>query len=161
MNCTRCGSEVSQWWTFCPECGAQISKPEKIALQSLCGMHKLSGVGRRGKKADRYSWCSTVNQFFFTLDDVTYVATEDENDGYRSCMAKLEILNAKPVIMFDPIDVVCHMQKDDNSDILEMIDIRNGKTVLLVGTDYYDSYYPCFISEWIPENLAVNGDKEE
>ena len=161
MNCPRCGSEVSQWWNFCPECGFKIPEAKEITLQSLCGLHKLSGVGRRGKRCDEYAWRASINQFFFTLDGVTYAATEDENDGYRSCMDKLEILDEKPVIMFDPIDVVCHMQKDDNSDILEMIDIRNGKTVLLVGTDYYDSYYPCFINEWIPENLAVNVDKEE
>lgn len=161
MNCPRCGSATNQWWNFCPKCGFQIPEAKEITLKSLCGMHKLSGVGRRGVASDRYAWCASVNQFFFTLDGVTYVATEDENDGYRSCMAKLEILDEKPVIMFDPIDVVCHMQKDDNSDILEMIDIRNGKTVLRVGTDYSDSYYPCFINEWMPENLAVNGDKEE
>jgi hypothetical protein len=119
-------------------------------------MHKLSGVGRRGVASDSYARRASVNQFFFTLDGVTYAATEDENDGYRSCMDKLEILDEKPVIMFDPVDVVCHMEKDDNRDILEMIDIRNGKTVLRVGTDYYDSYYPYFVSEWTPENLYCN-----
>lgn len=160
MNCSRCGSVASQGWNFCPKCGAQIPEPEEITLHSLRGLHKLSGVGRRGKPCDKNDWCVSVNQFFFTLDDVTYVATEDENDGYRSCMAKLEILGVKPVTMFDPIDVVGHMEKCDNGDILEMIDIRNGKTVLRVGTDSYDSYYPCFINEWIPENLAVNEDKE-
>ena len=161
MNCPRCGSEVSQWWNFCPECGFKIPEAKEITLQSLCGMHKLSGVGRRGVASDSYAWRASVNQFFFTLDGVTYAATEDENDGYRSCMAKLEILDAKPAIMFNPADVLCHMEKCDNGDILEMIDIRNGKTVLRVGTDYFDSYYPCFVNEWIPENLAVNEDKEE
>ena len=43
-----------------------------------------------------------------------------------------------------------------NNDILEMIDIRNGKTVLRVGTNCYDSYYPYFVSEWVPENLYCN-----
>ena len=134
---------------------------KEITLHSLCGLHKLSGVERRGVQSDEYAWCALVNQFLFTLDGVTYAATEDENDGYRSCMGKLEILDAKPAIMFDPIDVVCHMETGDDCDILEMIDIRNGKTVLRVGTNYYDSYYPYFVNVWIPENLAVNGDKEE
>lgn len=146
----KCKQEISK------AAGDTTPEAKEITLTSLCGLHKLSGVGRRGVASDSYAWRASVNQFLFTLDGVTYAATEDENDGYRSCMDKLEILDAKPVIMFDPVDVLCRMENGDNCDILEMIDIRNGKTVLRVGTDYPDSYYPCFVSEWIPENLYCN-----
>lgn len=42
------------------------------------------------------------------------------------------------------------------SDILELIDIANGKVVLACGTRNTDDYYPCYVAGFHPENMACN-----
>ena len=34
--------------------------------------------------------------------------------------------------------------------------IETGKTILEIGTDYTDSYYPMAICHYYPENMAIN-----
>jgi len=109
-----------------------------ISLDELVGTHVLSGV----------SQCLTAPK-----------GIEDPIDGYRSCMNQLIICPRKTekiINMFEPINVICKMRKDDSSncsEILEILDAQNGEIILSVGTEYTDTYYPCFIAEWTPENI--------
>ena len=119
-----------------------------IELDSLVGQHKLSGV-------DSGNLPNGANTFFFTLDGKTYVATEDESDGYRSSMDSLEISDKILTNTFPPQKVTGRMTGSGN-DVLEFIDNENGKTVLRVGTDNSDDYYPSFVSDFNPENMSVN-----
>lgn len=124
-----------------------VIKEDNMELQDLVGTHYLSGVDFGGK-AD-YS-----NYIAFTLDGITYIATEDENDGYRSCMEGIEVTTQKISNIFNPVKVLCKMS--DERDTLEVIDFYNGKLVIEVGTDYSESYYPSFIDYYQPENMSVN-----
>ena len=45
--------------------------------------------------------------------------------------------------------------KSEN-DVLELLDCKTGKTVLEVGTENTGDYYPCFVANWSPENMACN-----
>ena len=44
---------------------------------------------------------------------------------------------------------------------LELLDCKTGKTVLEVGTENTDDYYPCFVANWSPENMACNQSANE
>lgn len=43
-------------------------------------------------------------------------------------------------------------------DVLELLDVANGKLILEVGTSNVDDYYPGFVATWTPENMAVNSE---
>lgn len=91
-----------------------------------------------------------------------YVAVEDPEDGYRSCMKSLTVDTEPIKNSFAGVRVLVRQapsQEFSNDDILEMIDLANGKTVLTVGTDNFDDYSPGFVANWTPENLAVNSGR--
>ena len=95
----------------------------------------------------------------FVMDGVTYVAVEDPEDGYRSRMDRIvadgsvEVKNT-----FPPRRVFCHMGDVGNGEggLLAARDMVTGGMVLLVGTDASDIYYPRFIREFTPGNMAVD-----
>lgn len=113
---------------------------KNITLEDLVGRHYLSGVDFDG------------NDIIFVLDDIAFVAREDPQDGYRSSIDKLDIYTNVVKNRFEGVEVVAKL----SGDLLSLIDCDNEKEVLRVGTDDYDSYYPCFRNEWIPENLSLN-----
>jgi hypothetical protein len=47
------------------------------------------------------------------------------------------------------------------NDLLELIDIANGQTVLLVGTENSDDYYPSYVAKFWPERLSINAGVSE
>lgn len=131
---------------------------EKVELESLVGKHFLSGVD-----FGIHKWNSGFSEesctMLFILDDVTYEAIEDPDDGYRSCLESLMVSDKEVRTKFPKQEVVCKMKEDDknySNDILQFIDVITGKVVLEVGTDHYDDYYPCCVMNWYPENLAIN-----
>lgn len=124
---------------------------EEADLKSLVGLHKLSGVDSGANE-------NCANTFSFKIDGKTYTATEDENDGYRSCMAMLEITN-KPLSNKFPVHEVLGSFYGYSNMILEFRDVITGGIVLRVGTNNADDYYPCFVHEFNPQNLAMNANK--
>jgi hypothetical protein len=133
-----------------------------MELKDLIGLHKLSGVDMNSESikdtwGDNYEDCQVIR---FVLDKKTYSAIEDPEDGYRSCMREIREDSAKVENTFAPQAVFCnYVNKGDyseNADILEFQDVKTGKTLLRVGTDNTDDYYPQFICEWIPENMSIN-----
>jgi hypothetical protein len=133
-----------------------------IELKTLVGLHRLSGVDR-DRQAIKSEWgdydedCDVIS---FVLDGKTYTATEDPSDGYRSCMKNILMSRIKVKNRFKPCKVMCQMRGDseygESNDILDMTDVKTGKVVLSVGTCNYDDYYPYFVSEFNPENMAMN-----
>lgn len=104
----------------------------------------------------------------FRLDGVVYIAIEDPEDGYRSYMSELVVDKSSAMKnVFPPIGVVARhrtesriyseMQKDN---VLELVDVITGKTVLEVGTGNTDDYYPYAISRFIPEAMVTNQDNQ-
>ena len=131
-----------------------------MKLMDLVGLHKLSGVDRLNENielcGDEFQDCEVLN---FVLDNKTYTAIQDPQDGYRSSMKEIKISNAKVVNIFCPQRVMCIYRVQLGShecDLLEMYDVHNGKLVLSVGTDNTDDYYPYWVASFYPENMSVN-----
>jgi hypothetical protein len=132
---------------------------ETVELDSLCGEHKLSGVDFSSERVERYGSFEDCSVMRFRLDGKVYTAVEDPSDGYRSCMDRIFVERCKINNSFSPVRVVVRKKPDHNynrNDTLEMIDIKTGKTVLEVGTDAADDYYPSFVASFWPENMATN-----
>lgn len=96
----------------------------------------------------------------FRINGTVYVVIEDPDDGYRSCMSELKVLKSSEMgNVFTPIEVV-GIYRDKrrywSCNILELVDINNGKTVLEVGTDNTEDYYPSFVAHFSPENMSTN-----
>ena len=134
-------------------------------LSELVGEHILSGVDMSNEPiksfwGDYYEDCQVIN---FILDGITYSAIENPDDGYRSSMEEIKIVDVDVKNVFRGQRVVGRMS-DNNlyqiNDTIEFIDVVTGKTVLRVGTDNTDDYYPWFVCEFTPENMAINASKE-
>lgn len=126
-----------------------------MELKDLVGLHKLSAVDTGfSEDINGYGPAETIS---FTLDGITYTAMEDPQDGLRSCMSEIAVdKDRKMKNKFKPVKVVGRYVESYSRDILELIDIQTGETVLEVGTSDYNDYYPCFVSSWRPEGLAIN-----
>ena len=135
-----------------------------IEIKSLVGKHTLSGVDEITRKiknyfGDSFESCQCIN---FVLDGKTYTAIEDPDDGYRSALDKIIESNEKIENTFAPVEVIVLYREKyqyGECEILDFVDIKNGKRVLEIGTEDTDDYYPCFVACWMPENLSINEGK--
>jgi hypothetical protein len=125
-----------------------------MELKDLVGEHILTGVDMDSKD---YGDSQAIR---FTLDGKTYVAVEDPEDGYRSCMGELIEINESLPNTFKSQKVVGTMRDDTSDDVLDLIDVKTGKIVVSVGTSNTNDYYPWFTAEFNPENMAVNAKSE-
>lgn len=135
----------------------------EIELVSLVGLKSLDAVDFANERRERYEdyWedCQVCR---FRLDGKVYLAIEDPSDGYRSHLASLsEYQDECPMEnVFPAIHVLArHRTKGtsyQDADVLELIDVVTGKTVLEVGTDNSDDYYHSFVACFSPENMATN-----
>lgn len=123
-------------------------------LQDLVGEHLLDAVDFGSVKKESwgggYEDCQTMR---FRLDGIVYVALEDPSDGYRSCMESLQIATDEPANRFPPVRVVARYRDRSGynaADVLEIIVASNGKTVIEVGTENSDDYYPSFVAHFNP-----------
>jgi hypothetical protein len=122
-----------------------------IDLDCLVGAHLLDGVD------DGVEGYGSASAFSFRLDGVVYTAVEDEDDGYRSSLDRIIVQPDDTAIKnaFPAVQVVARISHGEPR-LLEIIDCVTGKTVIEVGTDDSDDYYPSFRSSFWPENMAVN-----
>lgn len=122
-----------------------------MEFKDLIGTHKLSGV-------DYGHTPENSNTVDFVLDGDIYSAIEDPEDGYRSSMkdiAKGRISEVKNT--FPPISILIRERDiDRDGEVLDFVDIKNGKTVLSIGTNETDFWYPYFVGEFFPENMSIN-----
>ena len=117
-------------------------------LKELVGNHWLSGVD-----VNTYGNDGSIS---FILDNIIYTVIEDPIDGYRSCIGEILIGKIEVKNTFKKVKVFCSINYDE--DMLTMIDVKTGKTIIEVGTEYSDSYYPSFVNYWKPDNLSLNKD---
>jgi hypothetical protein len=138
----------------------------EVELRALVGLKHLDAVDFANERRQRYTddWedCQVCR---FRLDGKVYLAIEDPSDGYRSHLASLsEYQDDCPMEnVFPAVQVLArHRAKGAASyheaDVLELIDVATGKTVLEVGTDNSDDYYPSFVASFSPENMVTNKD---
>ena len=132
----------------------------EVNLEQLYGEHILDAVDLSNEQVktwgDRFESAQVMR---FRLDGKVYTAVEDPNDGYRSSMNKLFVSEDVIKNVFTPCRVVGKKKSDDKwgkNDTLELIDCATGQTVLEVGTDNADDYYPRFVASFKPENMASN-----
>lgn len=125
-------------------------------LKDLVGPHILTGVDT-GILKGTYEDADTL---LFCLDGVVYKATEDPDDGYRSYLRDLEVVdNTNLANTFEGVAVIGRYDGEDShsdNDTLELVDAVNGNVILRVGTDNTDDYYPYCIMEFSPELMHVN-----
>lgn len=134
-------------------------KDGNVELSDLVGLHKLSGVDRETVKGGGYYSDEDCEIFIFRLDRKTYVAQEDPEDGYRSCMDSIKTSSDTIKNRFPSQAVFCKMREKshgEDNDVLEMYDVQTGKLVLAVGTGNTDDYYPYWVAEFYPENMFCN-----
>jgi hypothetical protein len=100
-----------------------------------------------------------VDNCYFKLDDVIYLAVEDESDGYRSYLGSVTVTDPKVVknlIFFQtPISRVKVDYVDDNSGFTGYLftDVDSKLIWLKVGTSYYDDIYPCFVFNYAMQEI--------
>lgn len=137
-----------------------------MELRDLVGLSKLSGVDffEEVVKDRHYGDYTDCCVCLFNLNGITYKAIEDPDDGYRGMLKEVSILkDYKLKNTFQPVDVVCEIQKDEyNNKLIKFYDILTYKLVLEVGTVGYDDGYPMFVASFHPENMIINaGVKNE
>lgn len=132
------------------------------------GIHYLSGIGYSTKE-DGWGY-KDINVYLFCIDGKTYGAYEDPDDGYRS-FGCLEEMDAKCQYTFPPqavrvvnerVDRINHedgWHEYEDKFMTHILDAVNGKEVLVVGTDFSESYYPMAIFNYTPENLEINKNR--
>lgn len=133
----------------------------KKELKDLVGLHNLTGVdvseeSIKEEYGDSYENCSVLR---FCLDGVVYVAIEDPNDGYRSCMRQLKTSRKKIKNSFPAVSVIGIYKTEsswgNSSDILILYNCSNGQKILEVGTENTDDYYPSFVAHFNPEAIGL------
>lgn len=133
----------------------------EVTLESLVGEHELSGVDMTSDNMPGYFEGETYSGSVcrFVLDGKVYTATEDDNDGYRSSMKSL-VEGGFVSNTFAPQRVVCSMRIEgeygSKDETLVMRDVVTGREVLEIGTDNTDDYYPSFVANFQPGNMACN-----
>ena len=124
-----------------------------MELKDLVGPHILDAVDfePQGLPA-RLKDCNCIR---FRLDGTVYVAIEDPNDGYRSCMGELKVMeDATMTNVFLWTRVIARCSTED--DILYLVDETTGEVVVEVGTDCSDDYYPYFVANFNPGAMVIN-----
>lgn len=130
--------------------------PTKIEMDWFVGRtYELTGVDYVDNQPAFRGDISAANSISFTLNDVTYVATEDPSDGYRSSMDKIQAFGSGLTKNnFEPCTVACEREGDE----LIFTDVHTDRPVLRVGTCRNDEYYPSFVANFDPTAMYINRD---
>ncbi len=130
----------------------------EIILDELLGEHVLDAVDFGTESVKQWSDCQVMR---FRLDGKVYTAIEDPDDGYRSHCSKIAVSFEEMANVFPPVRVLVRAKERSQwceCDIVEMIDVVTTKTVVEVGTDNTDDYYPSFVASFHPENMVTNAN---
>lgn len=125
-----------------------------MELRELQGTHIWSGI-EVGQVNDEDDYDAGLC-FKFTLDGVTYLAIEDEDDGYRSFMRELQVSSEPCNTPLPDILIRCEYEDGIERDILKIYEVASGNLILEMGTDSTDDYYPYCIMRYYPERLSIN-----
>lgn len=141
-----------------------VTMERKNSFEGFFGEHIFSGIELTHEIVkDEYENENDCNICLFTIEGETYKLVENPGDGYRSWCEEIKVSDRKPKYTFDGVRVLCRALPNydcNNNDCMEIIDIKNGKTILIIGTKNYDDYYPYCCFEWTPENMSCNEGKQ-
>lgn len=103
-----------------------------------------------GKKFPFYG----VDNNSFRLGIDTFDALEDESDGYRSYLRSIRRNKKNRLFFKTPLARVRVERRDGKfSDFegYELVDTRDARVWLRIGTNTYDEWYPYFVFEYQPK----------
>ena len=131
-----------------------------MKLRELVGTHILDAVDFGSRQVR--GWCGGFEDsqvMRFRLDGQVYVAVEDPEDGYRSCLEDLFRSEAEDIsTSFEPVRVVARHRTrgscGDKDDVLELVDFWSGQVVIEVGTEAVACEYPGFVAAFYPEAMT-------
>jgi hypothetical protein len=88
----------------------------------------------------------------FILGSVIFEVIEDPNDGYRSMLKEVNIVEDPAMYNRSVVNESITIEKEKEVFYL------NGKygTILKFGTDYTDTRYPMFVFDYNPAKMSVN-----
>ncbi len=125
-------------------------------LKRLEGKRTLDAVDMSVTNVVSCGYDEEANTVRFRLDGNVYEAIEDPDDGYRSYMGDITTPIDQTVNnVFPPVAVIC-VHDGDYFDILKINDAETGKTILEIGTDDVDDYYPIAIVRYDPTAMITN-----
>ena len=132
-----------------------------VDFEELLGEHELSGCDFDSTNlSEKHGYRMSDSQVMrFRLDGKVYVAVEDPEDGYRSCMDSLLRTEDEIKNTFPPCAVIGRRRKNTEYEIMDAVELVNAltlKVVLVVGTGNSEDYYPYFLAEFNPEELTCN-----
>lgn len=135
-----------------------------LKFENLCGKHIFYGCELCIEEfEDEWIGKNVRSVCLFNLDGITYKATENPDDGYRSYCDALEVSDKLPKYFIPGGNLVmCSMKENEDwaeNDVLVIKDFKNGKEILRVGTAYVNDWYPCCVFEYNPENMSCNEKK--
>jgi len=102
---------------------------------------------------DRDFYFYGVYQNQFKLDDLIFEAVEDPQDGYRSSMGAICVMQTENAKFFHkkPLAKVTLQPMDRyEAEGYKLVD-EKGYIWLEFGTENMDDYYPCFIFHYTPD----------
>ena len=114
-----------------------------------------------GTKANLY-YLNELNRF--QLGTVVFEALEDENDGYRTLLDKVQIVEENAPTIHRLAEVVIRdALNKEYQDITgwSLVDTNDGHVWLTFGTDHLDDYYPAFRFEYYPKPTKEEKERGE
>lgn len=123
------------------------------------GKHKFSGIDQYMRPGD-YSY--DYEGYYIVIDDTVYAFECDPDDGYRSygnlyIPKNISINDIKNRFPSQDVIITWHSRenKDGHKHFYSIVDAETRKTILEIGTDYTDDYYPIAICHYYPENMVI------
>lgn len=89
----------------------------------------------------------------FRLDGVVYEAIEDPDDGFRSMLECVRVVDAggRPFFATPVARVTVRASAGADSDTWDLVDAEDGHVWLSLGTESTNDYYPWFQFEYSPK----------
>ena len=110
-----------------------------------------------GKKTNFY----VIENNKFKITEGVFEVIEDPDDGYRSSLEGVQLLDYKDIVGCFGILAQVEICQDNEDNFL--LRDNDGHVWLRFGTDYGDDYYPCFIFSYDPlevkKKIASNDDE--
>ncbi len=92
----------------------------------------------------------------FKIDELVFEVLEDPDDGYRSHLGAIVLVDDKSKFQRKPIaEVTMVYEETQTSRFYKLVDINQGHVWLKIGTDYIDDYYPYFVFKYTPNVLQT------
>ena len=88
-----------------------------------------------------------INQNCFKLGTITFEALPDPDDGYRSHLDNISIINETKIFQRKPIANVYIHEYDDYTYLTD----ENKHVWLTIGTNHDCNYYPYFVFKYTPD----------